>query len=42
MDKDFIVIRGARQHNLKDLTLKLPRNTSRCFKLLRPRNKLSL
>jgi excinuclease ABC subunit A len=26
MDKDFIVIRGARQHNLKDLTLKLPRN----------------
>src|ERR1700747_197993 len=26
MDKEFIVIRGARQHNLKNLTLKLPRN----------------
>src|SRR3954464_7976228 len=26
MDKDFIVIRGARQHNLKNLTLKIPRN----------------
>src|SRR5947199_2251375 len=26
MDKDYIVIRGARQHNLKDLTLKLPRD----------------
>src|SRR6204780_4214728 len=26
MEKDFIVIRGARQHNLKNLTLKLPRN----------------
>ena len=26
MDKDFILIRGARQHNLKNLTLKIPRN----------------
>src|ERR1700740_1940123 len=23
---DFILIRGARQHNLKDLTLRIPRN----------------
>src|SRR5437870_146244 len=26
MEKDFILIRGARQHNLKCLTLKIPRN----------------
>jgi excinuclease ABC subunit A len=26
MDKDYILIRGARQHNLKNLTLKIPRN----------------
>src|SRR3979411_1082234 len=26
MEKEFIVIRGARQHNLKNLTLKIPRN----------------
>src|SRR5438552_16840700 len=26
MEKDAIVIRGARQHNLKNLTLKIPRN----------------
>src|SRR5215468_6507961 len=26
MSNDAIVIRGARQHNLKDLTLKIPRN----------------
>ena len=26
MEKDFILIRGARQHNLKNLTLKIPRN----------------
>src|SRR5882672_190557 len=26
MNQDFIVIRGARQHNLKNLTLKIPRN----------------
>src|SRR5258708_3502723 len=26
MNSDFIVIRGARQHNLKNLTLKIPRN----------------
>jgi len=25
-DSDFIVIRGARQHNLKNLTIKIPRN----------------
>ena len=26
MDKDFIKIRGARQHNLKDISLDIPRN----------------
>ena len=26
MQQDYIVIRGARQHNLKNLTLKIPRN----------------
>ena len=26
MNNDFIIIRGARQHNLKNLTLKIPRN----------------
>src|SRR5258708_34569830 len=26
MSNDFIFIRGARQHNLKNLTLKIPRN----------------
>ncbi len=26
MSNDFIIIRGARQHNLKNLTLKIPRN----------------
>jgi len=26
MNNDFILIRGARQHNLKNLTLKIPRN----------------
>ncbi|OGR90051.1 MAG: excinuclease ABC subunit A, partial [Elusimicrobia bacterium RIFCSPLOWO2_01_FULL_59_12] len=26
MEKEFIVIRGARQHNLKNLTLRIPRN----------------
>src|SRR5262245_1659679 len=26
MSNDFIQIRGARQHNLKNLTLKIPRN----------------
>jgi excinuclease ABC subunit A len=26
MEQDYIVIRGARQHNLKNITLKLPRN----------------
>jgi len=26
MEKDYILIRGARQHNLKNLTLKIPRN----------------